>query len=118
MAAPSDQPAVEDTLDPVFLHARREAIFILLLFAVSLVWSVGLCYWQGYEGGEPANAPEIAKGPAFATAVGLLIYPQVAEMEQFDSGDMPLAMTGTVRLTVVVWPDTRIAPDTGPPSRV
>ncbi len=37
-----------------------------------------------------------ARGPAFAAAVGLLIYPQVAEMEQFDDGsDTPLAMTGT-----------------------
>ena len=31
-----------------------------------------------------AGMPEVAKGPAFATAVGLLIYPQVAEMEQID----------------------------------
>ena len=28
-----------------------------------------------------AGLPEAAKGPAFATAVGLLIYPQVAGME-------------------------------------
>ena len=26
-----------------------------------------------------AGLPEVAKGPAFAAAVGLLIYPQVAE---------------------------------------
>lgn len=31
-----------------------------------------------------AGLPEAAKGPAFATAVGLLIYPQVAQIEQFD----------------------------------
>jgi cell division protein FtsA len=43
-----------------------------------------------------AGMPENAKGPAFATAVGLLIYPQVAEMEQLDSGFAPvLAQTGT-----------------------
>jgi cell division protein FtsA len=43
-----------------------------------------------------AGMPEVAKGPAFATSVGLLIYPQVAEMEWFDAGSAPrLAMTGT-----------------------
>ncbi len=40
--------------------------------------------------------PETARGPAFAAAVGLLVYPQVAVMEQvYDETDMPLAMTGT-----------------------
>jgi cell division protein FtsA len=43
-----------------------------------------------------AGMPEVARGPAFAAAVGLLIYPQVAEMEQMDEGRTPaLAMTGT-----------------------
>jgi cell division protein FtsA len=43
-----------------------------------------------------AGMPEVAKGPAFSTAVGLLIYPQVAEMEQFDGGrEIPMSLTGT-----------------------
>jgi cell division protein FtsA len=43
-----------------------------------------------------AGLPEVAKGPAFAATVGLLIYPQVAEMEQIEAGrDMQFAMTGT-----------------------
>jgi cell division protein FtsA len=43
-----------------------------------------------------AGMPELAKGPAFSTAVGLLIYPQVAEMEQFDRGyETYFAKTGT-----------------------
>jgi len=43
-----------------------------------------------------SGVPEVAKGPAFATAAGLLIYPQVAEMEQFDTGyDSYFARTGT-----------------------
>jgi cell division protein FtsA len=43
-----------------------------------------------------SGMPEVAKGPAFATAAGLLIYPQVAEMEQFDTGyDSYFARTGT-----------------------
>ena len=39
--------------------------------------------------------PEVAKGPAFATAVGLLIYPQVARMDQIEAGGAHYAMTGT-----------------------
>ncbi|MEX0851800.1 MAG: cell division protein FtsA [Bauldia sp.] len=43
-----------------------------------------------------AGMPEVAKGPAFATAVGLIIYPQVAGIEQMESARMaPLALTGT-----------------------
>lgn len=43
-----------------------------------------------------AGMPEFAKGPAFATAVGLAIYPQVAGMEQIDArSDVRFAMTGT-----------------------
>lgn len=33
-----------------------------------------------------ARMPEAGKGPAFATAVGLLIYPQMAHLENFASG--------------------------------
>ena len=40
--------------------------------------------------------PEVARGPAFAASVGLMIYPQVAEMEQIDDGrETSMAMTGT-----------------------
>jgi cell division protein FtsA len=42
-----------------------------------------------------AGMPEVAKGPAFATAVGLLIYPQVARMDQIEAGGAHYAMTGT-----------------------
>jgi cell division protein FtsA len=43
-----------------------------------------------------AGMPEVAKGPAFSTAVGLLIYPQVAEIEQFNkSYETYFARTGT-----------------------
>jgi cell division protein FtsA len=43
-----------------------------------------------------AGMPDVAKGPAFATAVGLLIYPQVAEMEQLDrQAPRQMLMTGT-----------------------
>jgi cell division protein FtsA len=42
-----------------------------------------------------AGMPDVAKGPAFATAVGLLIYPQVARMDQIEAGGAHYAMTGT-----------------------
>ena len=43
-----------------------------------------------------AGMPEVARGPAFASAVGLIIYPQFAEMEQIKGRSSPvLAMTGT-----------------------
>ena len=44
-----------------------------------------------------AGMPEAAKGPAFSAAVGLLIYPQMAQLENFASGSTstPLRLTGT-----------------------
>ncbi len=44
-----------------------------------------------------AGLPEMARGPAFAAAVGLLVYPQVAGMELADDGGSHThyAMTGT-----------------------
>ncbi len=44
-----------------------------------------------------AGMPESAKGPAFSTAVGLLIYPQIAKIECFSSrsSESGLLMTGT-----------------------
>jgi cell division protein FtsA len=39
-----------------------------------------------------AGLPEAARGAAFATGVGLLIYPQVAQIEQFSSRRKGMAM--------------------------
>lgn len=41
-----------------------------------------------------AGLPEAAKGPAFAAAVGLLIYPQVAQIEQFEPRANRFGWTG------------------------
>jgi cell division protein FtsA len=41
-----------------------------------------------------AGLPQTAKGPAFAASVGLLIYPQVAQIEQFDAGMHHSTLTG------------------------
>ena len=42
-----------------------------------------------------AGLPEAAKGPAFAVAAGLLIYPQVAHLEQVESRRTRALVTGT-----------------------
>ncbi|MGL4488965.1 MAG: cell division protein FtsA [Rhizobiaceae bacterium] len=43
-----------------------------------------------------SGLPEIAKGPAFAATIGLMIYPQIAEIEQASSGhSTSWSMTGT-----------------------
>ena len=42
-----------------------------------------------------AGMPEAAKGPAFGAAVGLLIYPQVAQIEHFETRRPRRLLTGT-----------------------
>jgi cell division protein FtsA len=42
-----------------------------------------------------AGAPEAAKGPAFAVAAGLLVYPQAAHLEHFEARRKRQVMTGT-----------------------
>jgi len=42
-----------------------------------------------------SGLPEATKGPAFAAAAGLLIYPQLANLEQFEWRRTRPAMTGT-----------------------
>ena len=34
--------------DPLFIHSRREAIFIFLLWLSCLLWCVPYCYMNGY----------------------------------------------------------------------
>jgi cell division protein FtsA len=42
-----------------------------------------------------AGAPDAAKGPAFAVAAGLLVYPQAAHLEHFEPRRKRYLMTGT-----------------------
>lgn len=39
--------------DPVYVHSRREAALILLIWAASLAWTVGYCWMNGYEQASP-----------------------------------------------------------------
>ena len=50
-----DDPQRDDLVrwDPVYLHARREAVEILLAWAISLGWSVGYCSLHGYSDDAP-----------------------------------------------------------------
>ncbi|MFV0442720.1 MAG: DUF997 family protein [Planctomycetaceae bacterium] len=43
--------------DPVFLHSRREAIVILLVWAACFAWTVPYCYLNGYTA--PASPDEL-----------------------------------------------------------
>ena len=64
----SDIGNKKNTWDPVFLHARREAVVILVLFAVCLVWSMGVCYFAGYlaPGEDRPHAATVLGIPAWA----------------------------------------------------
>ena len=61
MDLPSDQ--TED-YDPLFLHARREARWILVAWAVCLVWTVGYSALFGY-GVEASERDPIIGIPAW-----------------------------------------------------
>ncbi|MEZ6067752.1 MAG: DUF997 family protein [Planctomycetaceae bacterium] len=50
-------PISEPPDDPVFLHARREAIVILLVWAACFAWTVPYCYLNGY--GAPTDGEPI-----------------------------------------------------------
>jgi len=46
--ASRNSTTIED-YDPVFVHARREAIVILCLWIVCLCWTILYCYRHGYN---------------------------------------------------------------------
>ncbi len=46
---------IREWMDPVVIHARREAWVILGAFVVFLMWSVSWCYLAGYPG--PTDRP-------------------------------------------------------------
>ena len=45
-----------DQRDPVFLHARREALVIIILFTGFCIWSVTVCVTRGYLGSDESLA--------------------------------------------------------------
>ena len=48
--------------DPTFLHARREAFVIVLLFATFCCWSLAASYFLGYASSNEAQSTAIIAG--------------------------------------------------------
>jgi hypothetical protein len=46
-ASPPNEPGPVE-YDPVFLHARKEAVIIFLVWLATLLWAVPYCYLNGY----------------------------------------------------------------------
>ncbi len=49
MSSENRAVSVHYEYDPVFLHSRREAIIIVGVWALALLWSVPYCYLRGYN---------------------------------------------------------------------
>lgn len=73
---PNDSTTSDDTFDrssgepveydPVFLHARREALIIFLVWVAALLWAVPFCYLNGYGAGvDPAEISTVWGIPAW-----------------------------------------------------
>lgn len=58
-------PPNRDRFDPLVLHARREALVILLAFLVCLIWSVGWCYLSGYPGPDGGPVSKVLGMPSW-----------------------------------------------------
>lgn len=59
-------PAHSEEWDPVYLHSRREAILIFIVWLLGLLWAVPFCYFQGYVGNvDPQNVPLILGMPSW-----------------------------------------------------
>ena len=85
--------------DPLFLHSRREAFFVLGLWLFCMVWSVTYCYRNGYLSyAEPKPSlteemPGIVKGIRSLPTVGQIIGPQMEGRERsLDDFHSPLGL--------------------------
>jgi hypothetical protein len=58
----SDPPG---KLDPLFRHARREAIMSLVVFAICFVWSIGVYLTMGLHSGEIGEVDTVLGIPAW-----------------------------------------------------
>lgn len=48
LPAPPQPAAARDGATRLFRHARREAVIVGVVWALSLLWTVGYCYVHGY----------------------------------------------------------------------
>lgn len=96
-APPPDSDPAPDQLDPLYLHARREALLILALWAICLVWTVGCSYLMGYGTGSEtvstiAGIPSWVVwgvGAPWLVATGITFWFCFAYMADDDLGDVP-----------------------------
>ena len=65
----SDWNSVTSEVDPVYVHSRREAIFIFSIWVVFCVYTCAFCYLYGYLSHEPLPT---STGPAIGQIVGPL----------------------------------------------
>ena len=56
---------VEMDYDPVFIHARREAIIIFCTWAAGLLWAVPYCYLNGYNIDDPSQITTVFGIPSW-----------------------------------------------------
>jgi len=64
--APDQMPEPEEMeYDPVFLHARREAIVIFCTWLVALIWAVPYCYIYGYNVADPSQIKTVFGIPSW-----------------------------------------------------
>ncbi len=52
-----DPPPADDEWDPVFIHSRREARLIVLVWLVAMLWTVPYCYFTGFR--KEGESPEV-----------------------------------------------------------
>ena len=64
--SPDQMPEpVEMEYDPVFIHARREAIIIFCTWLVGLLWAVPYCYRYGYNVADPSQITTVFGIPSW-----------------------------------------------------
>jgi len=74
--------------DPLFLHSRREAFFVLGLWLVCMLWSVTCCYMYGYlsyaepTSSLPPEMPGLVQGIRSLPTVGQIIGPHMEGRER------------------------------------
>ncbi len=64
MSRSSSSPK-RDRLDPVVVHARREAVVILLAFVACLIWSISCCHLLGYRGPDDGPVAKVLGMPSW-----------------------------------------------------
>lgn len=49
MTQSSEDQSIDSEWDPVYLHARKEAVLILAVWFLALLWTLPMSYFNGFE---------------------------------------------------------------------